>query len=744
VDLVPHNQHYEIYTPKVILDKWNNHHNWSRQFANEIYITIVFSSEPGTMSKAFEFMEAVNFSMLQKSKDRDFEKAHSILKTTSEGIINDLKSQGARMLGIVKKKDIYYSEHLEFFSLIVNGSEENIKLPINELSQSITTRKIAYGKNIMQVYNKKGSIYKAIVSIKYCGLLYPPQLDKIIQLDQEMVLTQSLSFVNSKPIDDEMLKYFEILSINEDPVVLNISDIGSLLPDKDRGENRACVNQMIIEVKADSKEKLLKNLEQLFSITEKLGLVAIREEMFMPTLFWSQLPGNFNFIRRIHPIPMANVGAFASLFGFPTGKITKNLWGDSMIVLKSALGTPYFFSFDTKKNPNTLFIGPKSLKKTMYMNFMLMAATKQVKKIVYIDNTNRSRVFINSLNGKYYSINREKPEEKFSINPFKMGKDEKNLEFILNWLFFIVQRSDNGMIKMDENMTKLNIEWEKLKIILTDSIEQINSLGDVFEIAKKNKFNSVVGSLDRWVDLKKYGFIFNAKDDPDVFSNNIVGINLNTIVNNEEVKTAIFDYILHSLGTKPDEEPTILAIDEGWLQFDNPYFAPRLPKILKSLHDKNVAVVMTTSGADSYESSSIQLSIRNIFPTQILLPNVKATIYQRKIFDISEEEARTISTMREENGTIMIRHSGNVIMSSMAFDFLGKEELHIFSSGTVHSRIMAGAKKLVGSDNCEDWLPLMLKMIQKYNAVKLEEKMKEQEERQIQWEEAKEKRNSQS
>ncbi|MDR1494987.1 MAG: hypothetical protein LBI29_03055 [Rickettsiales bacterium] len=744
VDLIPRNQNYESYVPKLVMGRWNRHYNWNNQFANEIYIAIVFSLESGAVSKVIEFIEAINLSMLQKSRDKGFEKSLSVLSGVSKGMLKDLEPYGARLLKIVKKDDTYYSEHLKLFSLLVNGVYKNVKLPVNELSHSFLSKKIAYGKNLIQIYDKGSSLYSAMVSLKYCNLLMPSQLDKIIQLDQEMVITQSVSFINSKPINDEMLKYFETLSLNEDPIILNISDIGAMLPDKNQEKNRVCISQVIISIKAKSKEELNKNLERLFEATGKLGLVAVREEMFMPTLFWSQLPGNFNFVRRLHSIPLDNVCAFASLFSFPTGKLTGNIWGDSMIVLKSALGTPYFFSFDTKKNPNTLIIGPKSAKKTRYMNFMLIAATKQVGRIVYIDNTNRSRLFINSLSGKYYSISRKESDEKLYLNPFAMEKNDKNLEFILEWLSFIIEKSDDGMVKLGEETTKLNQEWGKLKEIIKNDIDKIKKIGDVFDIAKQEKFSKICKSLNRWVDPTRYGFIFNTEHSTDIFASNITGLNFNTIVNNEEIRIAIFTHLVHSLATKSGNEPTILAIDEGWLQLDNSYIAPKISKLLKALYDKNVAVIMTTSGADSYETSSIQLSVRNVFPTQLLLPNVKASIYQRKVFDITEEESRIISVMREDNGTMLIRHNGNIVISSIDFDFLTKDELYIFSSGTLHSKIMAKAKELVKSDKPEDWLPVMLKLMQEYNKVKLEEKLKEREKRQIQWEEAKQKKDMQS
>ncbi|MDR2077365.1 MAG: hypothetical protein LBP39_00155, partial [Rickettsiales bacterium] len=680
VDIVPKNQRYSDYTSKLLIDRWNKHHEWNNQFANEIYITLVIVSEAGKVSKTFEFISAINFSLLIKSRIKDFAKMNTAITNVSNNILSDMKDYGARLLKIRKQDGIYYSEHLKFFSTIINDDYSNIKLPVNELSESLIFKKIAYGKNLMQIYDKNKSVYSSVISLKYCNLLLLSQLDKIIQLDYEFIITQSISFIDSKPVNDEMMKYFEILSVNEDPSVLNLSDIGSMLPNNEAGKNKICASQLLIQVRAETKEELNKNVEKLFTTTSKLGLVAVREEMFMPTLFWSQLPGNFNFIKRIHRISQENVCAFVSLFNFPTGKLTNNLWGDSTIVLKSALGTPYFFSFDSGKNPNTLFIGPKSLKKTKYMNFMLMAAMKQVKRIFYIDNTNRSRIFINSLGGKYYSISKENSEYKVCINPFAVEKNSQGIEFIINWLICLLQRTDDGLIHIDESSTKLSQELEKLKTLVKDNIKDIAKIDDLLKIAKKEKLNTICASLKKWANSDEYGFIFNNDKSLDLFSSDVIGINLNAIVNNEELKVAIFDYIIYNIIDKSDGAPSILAIDEGWLLFDNPYFAPRIPTLLKSLYSKNIALIMTTSGADSYETSSITLSVKNVFPTQILLPNVKATIYQRKIFGISEEESRVLSVMREENGNFLLKNNGNIIVSSLDFSFLTKEELNILSS----------------------------------------------------------------
>lgn len=740
VSVIPKNQQHRFFVAKNIMDKWDNFYKWDEQFANEIYITITIAPKEDKVSGLLMFLKALNFTIYKNSKLKELTKMSKILDTVVDGMLKDLEKYCVKLLTITKGEDgIYYSDHLKFFSTLINGTRNKIKLPLNELSESLIMKKIAYGKNTIQIYSRDESSYIAIISLKYCNNILLSQLDKIIQLNQEMTITQFVSFADYKQVNEQMLKYYEILSLDKDPFLLNISEIGSMLPKGKDEDKRICLSQIIIQLRATTKDELNKNVNNLFKVLGKIGIVAVREEMFMPTLFWSQLPANFNFIKRFQQIPLENVCGFTSLFNFPTGKLTDNYWGDSVIVLKSALETPYFFSFHNNKNGNTLFIGPKQTEKTKYLNLFLTAVTKQAKKIIYIDNTNRSKLFINSLNGKYYSIKRQKSKKQLLINPFKLEKTSENIDFIKNWIHTMIERHDDGMIRIDNKDTNTELEWKKLVNIIDNNIDKINKLSDIFDIATKEDMPEITEILNKWISTIGYGFIFNEDSTLNIFndSEDVIGINLNTIINNEELKIAIFDYIIHDIIQNATGEPTILAIDEGWLLFDNEYFSKRMSSVFKKLYDKNVAVIMTTSGADSYEKSSIQLSVSQIFPTQILLPNLKTTIYQKKVFNISDEESRILSIMKEENGTFLLKSNGNIIISSINFDFLSKEEQNLFSSSNLNYNIMSKAKELANSNKAEDWLPIMFELIKRYNKIKLEEKIKEQERRQIKFEEAK-------
>ena len=317
VDLVPKIQQYKNLFARQVIDKWNKVYDWEHQYANEIYITIIIAPQENTATKIIDFIKAISTTLLKKAKIKELSQMHQVLDECVNGFLKDLKEYEPTLLKVVKKNGVYYSEHLKLFNLILNGNRGDVKLPINDLSESIINKKILYDTNSIKVYNNFEESYLAIISIKYCPKLLLSQLDKIIQLNQEIIITQTVSFVESKPVNEQCEEYIDKLSINEDYTILNLSEYADLINPSDSDPYSSILSQFTITVKGSTKKELEKNVKALVKVLRKIGLVAVREEMFMPTLFWSQAPANFNFLKRFQITPEDNVCSYTSLYNFP-------------------------------------------------------------------------------------------------------------------------------------------------------------------------------------------------------------------------------------------------------------------------------------------------------------------------------------------------------------------------------------------------------------------------------------------
>ena len=89
----------------------------------------------------------------------------------------------------------------------------------------------------------------------------------------------------------------------------------------------------------------------------------------------------------------------------------------------------------------------------------------------------------------------------------------------------------------------------------------------------------------------------------------------------------------------------------------------------------------------------------------------------------------------------MLKHNKNMLFTSVKFDFLDDIESKILCSNTITNNAFEKAVELTNSKDPQVWLPLFKEIISKYNKYTYEKMIKEQERRQIEWQENKEQLN---
>jgi type IV secretion system protein TrbE len=83
----------------------------------------------------------------------------------------------------------------------------------------------------------------------------------------------------------------------------------------------------------------------------------------------------------------------------------------------------------------------------------------------------------------------------------------------------------------------------------------------------------------------------------------------------------VLTYLFHRLEARFDGRPTLLVLDEAWTFLDDALFAARIREWLKTLRNKNVAVVFATQSLADIERSTIAPALIESCPTRIFLPN---------------------------------------------------------------------------------------------------------------------------
>ena len=382
--------------------EWADKNDLKNQYVNELYISFIIEGLDTSISNASSAIKSLSFGATKKMHHKHLEEAHKELNEVSENFLADIKQYGAKKLGIIDWEGILYSEPMRFFGKIINLYEERYPLAMNDISEDLASHIIAFGDREIEVVGHHNKNYATMLSLKEYSEVSTQHLDHILQLPFEFIITQSYDFC----VDEKELEIYKnndyILQVSGDEEFREISGLSTMTSEnKGNHETDYTKTQTTISLIAHSKEELQKDLEDTLEHFHDLGLMVIREDIFMEHCFWSQLPANFSFLRRQKVVETELIGGFAALHSYPCGSIDGNQWGSAVSVLKTVLDTPYYFNFHQYNSGHNLIVGPDNSGKTILTNFLLSQAQRFDPRIYVIDSSGKSECFIKCLDGKY-------------------------------------------------------------------------------------------------------------------------------------------------------------------------------------------------------------------------------------------------------------------------------------------------------------------------------------------------------
>ena len=739
-DIIPAGKD-ENYFCKQIGEIWNKQNNWYNQFVNEIYVTVIISLDvQDNLLNPIFFLTSLTQTGINMIYSKKIASSHKILQKIISNIMTRMADYDIKLLSIVKKDDgISYSENMRFFSLLINLEKDNFPVTYDAISDIIRTKKLAYGSDVVEVEKDGEKRFASVITLKTFQDMTLNQVDKILQLPMELVITETVSFVDNKYVISQYEEQKNTISLSEDVDLAYISGLDDLVSSNQNKETDYCIGQTSIMVINHEKPELIENVRTLYKSLSDVGIVGIKENVYLPTIFWSQLPGNFRYIKRFNIYPFNKVGNYVSLFNFPTGRLRYNCWGNAITILPTALNTPYFFNFHNKDNGNTVIIGPENTGKTTIMNFLLSRTSKINPRIFYIDTMRSSEVFINAMGGKYYKISPSASDnEMFKMNPFMIEDTPENEKFLNNFIISLVDFQDDGFIEMGKTETQLKSEYKYIPNIIKHIFimkPEDRSLENVAKQFDTQETKLIYKKLSAWYKKQQISFIFNHNTNTNL-DDRIIGVSLKTIIDNENLVTPVVDYLFNIINTNlVNGEPFILAIDDALKIVNNKTLAPIFINMLNEFYQSNAMIIFTTDGHAKLSESVINEPLVDCFATEICLANPKATTYQKKIFGIQEEESRILSLMKPEERNFILKCLTDIVVSSINLkDFEHYKE--IYSNTNVSINAMNKAKETVNSEVPEEWVPVFLKIMEEYDKAIKMKKLKENEINQMKWEEA--------
>ncbi len=694
----PDGDYSNVFTARVNKE-WKERHTGDRSFVNEHYISVIRKQDTGGIATIANWFQKIREKADKSAKEKALRNSIAELDEVTERIINGFGNYGPKLLGVVKSGEAVFSEILKFLGLIVNcGEKQEYRLCTLPVDSYLNTNRLYFGSKTIEVRSPSNVKYAALASIKeYRPSTNAGMLDGFLRLPFEFIISQSFVFINRMIAISNMQLQQRRMIQSGDVAISQIQEIDEALDAAMSGKFAFGSHHLTIMCTEDS----IKGIENAMSMAivefSNVGITAVRERLNMEAAFWSQLPGNLNYIVRKSTINTLNLASLASFHNYPSGKRAGNHWGNACTVLNTTSGTPYFFSFHVRDVGHTMIIGPTGAGKTVLMNFLCAQAQKFNCRMFFFDKDRGAEIFIRALGGMYSILDAAKVS---GFNPLKLPETNENIAFLKEWLRALV--TANGESVDAEDMARINdaingnykLPFEK---------RRLRNIAPFLGIAGPG---TLAGRLEMWHSDGSHARLFdNENDDVNFSISYAFGFEMAEILKDKISIGPVLLYLFHRINSSLDGMPTMIILDEAWALIDNPIFAPKIKDWLKVLRKLNAFIIFATQSVEDATKSDISDTLVQQTATQIYLPNLKATEVYRTAFMLSERELFIIKTTDPGSRFFLIKQDANGVVARV--DLAGMNAVtRVLSARAETVVLLDEIIREVGSTDPKDWIEI--------------------------------------
>src|SRR3954470_5196962 len=396
-------------------------------YRNDLYLTLVWQPHQVPAAKAAAFL-----SRLANARKRGVEvgeEAIERLEDVSRNVAAALERYGPRVLRLVERRGIVFSEPMEMLQRLISGEHVDMPLVQGVIASALCLVRPIFGREAIELRGPGSSRFAGIFGLKeYPATTRPGMLNGILAAPFELMLSQSFGFMakaNAKVVMTR--KQNQMVSAN-DRAASQIVDLDRALDDLESNRFVMGDHHLTAIVYAPDPKTLLDHMSVARSSLASGGAVIAREDLGLEAAFWSMLPGNFRHRARSGALTSRNFAAFAPFHTYPQGRANGNHWGPAVSLLKTASGSPYYFNFHHGDLGNTFVCGPSGSGKTVILNFMTAQLQKHDVQTVFFDKDRGAEIFIRAIGGSYLPLRNGAPT---GCAPFKaLDLTSKNRVFL--------------------------------------------------------------------------------------------------------------------------------------------------------------------------------------------------------------------------------------------------------------------------------------------------------------------------
>ncbi|MBW7862617.1 MAG: type IV secretion system protein B4 [Rhodocyclaceae bacterium] len=505
---------------------------------------------------------------------------------------------------------------------------------------------------------------------------YPAMTDSLmldeLSLPVDMVVTHSFVPINANIMASRIKRQLRLMQAANDGAVSLAQELELAQDDLESKRLIFGEHHMTVAVYARTQPALDDIAAEIRNISATSGINFISEGFGARAHYMAQHPGNTGARSRKAAITNHNFADLATFHRTPLGKTGREVpWGVPITLFPTPERSGFRFNFHEQGAPDreptgghTLILGRPGSGKSVLAAFLMTMAQRAGARAFVFDYRAGMEMAVRALGGSYSTVRAGRPT---GLNPLQTEIDLRGQAWLADWLASLLERSDRPLSPVQTNRLQEVVRqnasagnaglrnWSDFASLLVSTDDD----GDLFE------------RMQEWTAEGRYGWIFGANVDDtfDIGSSSdagVAGFDLTGILDSESERErmAVLSYLFRRVERViEDRKPTIIVIDEAWKALDNAYFAERLSNWLVTARKQNAVVVMMTQYASQLERTRTGKTIVEAVPTQVLLPNIRASAGDYAMLGLSDKEldvllgvgsASRLALVRDDRGAVVI------------------------------------------------------------------------------------------
>lgn len=640
-------------------EAWSAQHHFSHIYNNVCYVTVMVQGQGAALFDAKEFKQYGGVERNRANRQAYLDRAAEELAEVSSSLLAAMSQEfRADVLSIRERGEGAYSEQLEWLTELTSLHAQPMPVMDDDLSNQLYSHELVFGFNAIEARGQGGKRFAAVLTLKHYHELPFSLLDRVLQLPCEMIVTQAFDFMPAKEATVKAREWAEIFQMSQSGVVANATGTVAMLEAHGNKSTDYIRQQTMVMVLTDDFAALDEAAAQVQDAVAKLGLVSIREDIRMEESFWAQVPGNFAFLQRQHPLPFNKSCGYARLNFFPVGELTSK-WGGPVTVFPTSTSTPYLFHLHQGDNGNTAVLDYNSFPDRVghrLLHFVLTEASRLAARIVVIDRDHISRQWVQHMGGHYVSVG---DGHGMRINPFTLEDNKRNRGFMAAWIAHLLALPAEDIharsaIKaaVDEVFAQLSPPQRRLEAVAAQLQPTAAPLA---------------AQLLAFIQSPETASWLTTGDDQLSFHHAVVAVCLPSPTHGT-LTQHVFPYVLHRLVSSLDDRPTIIVFREAFELLENSFVAPRLSSLLEMLKEQNVAAIFHTRNVEALTRYSVTSVIMENVAGTLYVPDDIAVDHLPQVCGLPPMQDALLANMQRQKGEFLMRHGREFIPALFHLD----------------------------------------------------------------------------